>query len=298
MEIDRTEKKCALCGSENVGPIYDPPGLSIWQCAQCKLVFHEIVLQPEFDTSTQYSSNYYEERKDYYKENDAMSKENQETMDSFRVGLDLLEKHQSSRGTLVDVGCGYGSFLFLAKQRGWQARGVDISEHAASVASKKAGTEVFAGTLEDAGFADAEFDAVALNDSLEHFADPGAQLEQISRILKPDGFLFLNTPNQNALLRLVADAIYRLSAGIIAYPVKKLYHEFHLFYYTEDTLGGMLEKYGLEIVELVRKPIPFIKARGSYMERMVVRSFSALEGVLGREYEILAVARKKRSPDK
>jgi len=278
--------------------MYDPAGLSIWQCADCKLVFHELALKQDFDTRTQYSSDYYKERKDYYKEDDAQSKKYQETMDSFSAGLDLLEKHRPSRGKLVDVGCGYGSFLALAIQRGWQARGVDISEHAASVASKKAGAEVFAGTLDDAGFADGEFDAVALNDSFEHFADPNAQLKQISRILKPDGVLFLNTPNQSALLRVAADAIYRLSAGAIAYPVKKLYHEFHLYYYTEATLRRILEKHGLEIVELVRKPIPFIKARGNYLERLIVRSFSYVESMLGREFEILAVARKHRSSEK
>lgn len=293
MEISAPKHKCALCDSEQVGPLYDLPEMSIRKCAECGLVFNALTLEPGFDPTAQYSSDYYDERSDYYEDTGEPSKERQEALDSFGVGLDLLEKHQPSRGRLIDVGCGYGSFLLTAKERGWEACGVDISKHAASVASKKAGVEVKAGTLEEAGFADAEFDAVALNDSLEHFADPNAQLRQVSRILKPDGALFLNTPNQDALLRVVADAMYRMSAGAIAYPVRKLYHEFHLFYYSEETLTRLLKKHGLEIVELTRKPIPFIKARGSHLERLIVRSFSLVEGLLDREYEILAVARKK-----
>ncbi len=296
MEIDDSKRRCALCESESIRPLYELSDLSIWKCSQCALVFNAISLEPGFDTSTQYSSAYYEERRDYYDETKAASKAREETIDSFRFGLELLEKHKPSRGRLVDVGCGYGSFLLLAKQSGWQACGVDISEHAASVASEKSGAEVIAGTLEGAGFGDATFDAVAFNDSLEHFADPDTQLEQVSRILKPDGALFLNTPNQDSLLRVVADAIYRLSLGKITYPVRKLYHEFHLYYYSEDTLRRLLDKHGLEIIELMRKPIPFIKARGSHLERMVVRSFSYLERSLRREYEILAVARRKRTP--
>lgn len=293
MEISAPKHKCVLCDSEQVGPLYDLPEMSIRKCAECGLVFNALTLEPGFDPTAQYSSDYYDERSDYYEDTGEPSKERQEALDSFGVGLDLLEKHQPSRGRLIDVGCGYGSFLLTAKERGWEACGVDISKHAASVASKKAGVEVKAGTLEEAGFADAEFDAVALNDSLEHFADPNAQLRQVSRILKPDGALFLNTPNQDALLRVVADAMYRMSAGAIAYPVRKLYHEFHLFYYSEETLTRLLKKHGLEIVELTRKPIPFIKARGSHLERLIVRSFSLVEGLLDREYEILAVARKK-----
>jgi 2-polyprenyl-3-methyl-5-hydroxy-6-metoxy-1,4-benzoquinol methylase len=295
MELETIKRKCALCDSEEVDPLYGLPEMSIQKCARCGLVFNPITQEHDFDPVAQYSSDYYDERPDYYEDTGPASKERREALDSFGVGLDLLEKYQPSRGRLVDVGCGYGSFLLTAKERGWEACGVDISEHAASVASKKAGVEVKAGTLDEAGFADAEFDAVALNDSLEHFADPDAQLRQVSRILKPGGSLFLNTPNQDALLRVVAHAIYRLSSGAAAYPVRKLYHEFHLFYYSEETLARLLEKNGLEIVEMTRKPIPFIKARGSYPERLVVRAFSLVEGMLGREYEILAVARKTAS---
>ena len=295
MALEKPKCKCVVCGSEELGPLYEAPRLSIRKCAECGLVFNAIAVEPGFDPASQYSSDYYDERPDYYEETGAPSKEKQEALDSFGVGLDLLEKHQPARGRLIDVGCGYGSFLAFAKERGWEALGVDISEHAAAVASKKAGVEVKTGALDKAGFEDATFDAVALNDSLEHFADPNEQLRQIARILKPGGSLFLNTPNQDALLRVVAHAIYRLSAGAVSYPVRKLYHEFHLFYYSEETLKRLLENNGLEIVELTRKPIPFVKARGNYVERLIVRAFSMIEGLLGREFEILAIAEKKKS---
>ena len=284
---------CVLCGSEKLPPLYDLKELNIRRCEECGLVFNAISLETDLDLRSYYSSSYYDERKEYYDDTAAESKAHQDKMESFHVGLDLLEKHRPSRGRMVDVGCGFGTFLSLAKSRGWKACGVDISEHAASVAAQKAGVRVIAGTLKDAGFADSEFDAVSLNDSFEHFADPNEQLELICRILKPDGILFLNTPNQEALLRTVADAIYRMSCKRITYPVRKLYHEFHLFYYSEDNLKRMLEKNGFEILEMTRKPIPFIKARGSHLERLIVRSFSYLEMLINKEFEILAVARKR-----
>lgn len=47
-----------------------------------------------------------------------------------------------------------------------------------------------------APYPDTEFDGVLLMEVLEHFAvDPMFALSEVNRILKPDGFLFLSTPN-------------------------------------------------------------------------------------------------------
>jgi 2-polyprenyl-3-methyl-5-hydroxy-6-metoxy-1,4-benzoquinol methylase len=268
--------------------------LSIWECPDCRLVFNVISQQNEFDARSYYSADYYDERKDYYTAEDASRKSFREKVESFHAGLDLLERYKSSRGRILDVGCGFGTFLIVAKERGWDISGIDISEHAASVASKRAGIKVLSGELRDAGFRENEFDAVCFNDAFEHFVDPNEQLQHTYRILKSDGVLFLNTPNQQALLRLVADLMYRLSAGTITYPVRKLYHEFHLFYYSEDNLRKALEKNGFETLEIIRKTIPAIKARGTQLERLIVRFFSQLERLAHREYELLAVARKRK----
>ena len=58
----------------------------------------------------------------------------------------------------------------------------------------------------------------------------------------------------------------------------------------------MLQNNGLDVIEVARKPIPFIKARGNHIERLIVRFFTYLEMLFGREFELLVVARK-REPD-
>jgi len=293
--MTHSRNRCTLCDSDRLAPMYDLKGLSIWRCEDCSLVFNAISLKPELDMGSYYSPSYYEERGEYY-DDAAESKAHQDKMESFHAGLDMLDKYKPDHGRLLDVGCGLGAFLKLAQERGWEVSGIDISSHAASVASEKTGTRVIAGELKDAGFADTEFDAVSLCDAFEHFIDPNEQLRQILRILKHDGILFLNTPNQQALLRSVAHGIYRGSGGRISYPVRKLYHEFHLYYYSEANLRRMLEKHGFEAVEITRKTIPALKARGTRLERMIVRSFSYLERMLNKEYEILTVAKKKAPP--
>lgn len=292
MEMTRRRTECVLCGAKEIGPLYNIGKASVWLCRNCRLVFHELSLDIDFDPSSHYSSDYYGERQEYYSDDSPDSKAHQETMDSFRTALDMLEKHRPSRGKVLDVGCGYGTFLKIATERGWDAVGVDISEHAASVARERAGVEVFAGQLKDIGFSDSEFDAISLNDAFEHFLEPNEQLALIAKLLKPDGILFLNTPNQQALMRSLAHMIYKLSLGKFNYPVRKLYHEFHLYYYSEDNLRQILYENDFELIEVKKKTIPFLKARGTHLERLIVRGLSYLEKFTGREFEILAIAGK------
>jgi SAM-dependent methyltransferase len=98
-------------------------------------------------------------------------------------------------GRILDVGCATGSFLLGMKEiHSWEVFGVEISPHAANIARMN-GLEVFTGTLEEANFSAASFDAVTLWDVLEHLHDPISSLGEIYRILKPEGTLVVRVPN-------------------------------------------------------------------------------------------------------
>ena len=43
------------------------------------------------------------------------------------IELDFVESAVKKRGSLLDVGAGAGHFVDLARSRGWNARGVDLS---------------------------------------------------------------------------------------------------------------------------------------------------------------------------
>lgn len=102
---------------------------------------------------------------------------------------------QMSPGKLLDVGCGDGAFLNKMLGKGWMVEGVDIDSEAAAYAKRKFGINVRIGELKDAGFKDAEFDAVTLRHVIEHVYDPIDLLAEIKRILKPGGALIVATPN-------------------------------------------------------------------------------------------------------
>jgi 2-polyprenyl-3-methyl-5-hydroxy-6-metoxy-1,4-benzoquinol methylase len=77
---------------------------------------------------------------------------------------------------------------------GWDVAGLEADE-AAVAAARSSGLEVARGTLEDAPFAAGSFDAVTLSHVLEHVHDPVAALQACRRLLRPDGVLWLATPN-------------------------------------------------------------------------------------------------------
>jgi SAM-dependent methyltransferase len=98
-------------------------------------------------------------------------------------------------GRLLDVGCATGSFMRVARNRGWSPQGVDVSPAAAAIAREVAGAETHAGTLEACRFPSDSFDAVTAWEVLEHVPSPKAFMAEIYRILRPGGRVALPTPN-------------------------------------------------------------------------------------------------------
>lgn len=99
-------------------------------------------------------------------------------------------------GTVLDVGCGEGGFLGLARARGWTAVGFDYDERKVAEVNKR-GIEAhasdwsaFCSSREEGGF-----DAVTLFDVLEHVPDPRELIRQVRRLLKPAGKLVATLPN-------------------------------------------------------------------------------------------------------
>jgi len=121
-----------------------------------------------------------------------------------RLGLDRWARHLPAAQPghrLLDIGCGNGRFLQVAKSLGWDACGLDPDRNAIE-AARQGGHEVTLGSLPQTGFAESSFDIVTLSHMLEHASDPNACLREVYRILKPGGTLWLSTPNLDGFSRL------------------------------------------------------------------------------------------------
>jgi 2-polyprenyl-3-methyl-5-hydroxy-6-metoxy-1,4-benzoquinol methylase len=99
---------------------------------------------------------------------------------------------------LLDVGCGNGDFLEIARQAGWQAQGVDPDPDAAATARVR-GFDVRIGGIEEFEDQAGNFDMVTLCHVIEHVPDPPSVLSSARRLLKPGGRLWIETPNLGSL---------------------------------------------------------------------------------------------------
>jgi 2-polyprenyl-3-methyl-5-hydroxy-6-metoxy-1,4-benzoquinol methylase len=114
----------------------------------------------------------------------------------------LLRSHGVHGGRVLDVGAGYGFFLEALEKAGYEAAGLEVSEHAAAQARRRTRAEVVRqGAEEPFPFPDDRFDAVTLFDVIEHLEDYPAALASCRRCLKPGGKLFVITLNAHSLAR-------------------------------------------------------------------------------------------------
>ena len=237
---------CNLCSSTRTSLLYDLSDLllergevrtKLVKCLDCGLVY-----QNPRPTLEEIAVHYPPEYESYLPEPD-QNKTSWLLDKAVQYGIDkrcrFVTRHKN-QGALLDVGCATGVFLRgMRRHPGWELHGVEISPHAAQIAQKKYGLNVFTGTLEQAAFPDNFFDAVTLWDVLEHLHDPRSSLEEIRRILKPDGILILRVPNGGSW-----------DAKLFGPNWAGLDAPRHLFVYNQETLLEILKITGFQAEQL------------------------------------------------
>ena len=111
--------------------------------------------------------------------------------------------------TLVDLGCGGGLLSAPLSKKGAIVTGVDLS--AASLREAKAhsaeSAQYIQSDIRHVPLPDKMADVVLLADVLDHLADYPVALAEARRILKPGGYVFINTINRNLVSKLLAVTI-------------------------------------------------------------------------------------------
>ena len=159
---------------------------------------------------------------------------------------------------VLDLGCGVGFFGGLALKRGGKVVGLDFSDAALRIAQKEQqGIPFVRGDATNIPFPDASFDAVLLNDIIEHLAEaPGRRMiEEVFRVLRPGGRLIVDTDNDAFLMQ--KKGFKRLNEWLesgteqrkVLAEIKKTYTAptLHIKIYTVQELRALLESVGFRI---------------------------------------------------
>lgn len=100
---------------------------------------------------------------------------------------------------LLDVGCGSGTFLKLAREAGFRVKGLEASPEAGKAAEKILPGRVVVGDEKELIRSGATFHVLTLFHVLEHLARPLDYLRRIRRLLAGGGGLVIQVPNSHSV---------------------------------------------------------------------------------------------------
>lgn len=151
--------------------------------------------------------------------------------------------------SLLDIGCAGGTFTNeLSRNLKSQITAVDISPDAIAYARTKyphIDFQVHDLHQESLPFADNSFDTVTMLETLEHVLNPVEILQEIKRVVKPDGEVIILVPSENFLFQL-GWAIWTKLPGHIGGGV---WDDSHVQRFDGHKLAHLMEFIGYEILE-------------------------------------------------
>ncbi|MFA5173400.1 MAG: class I SAM-dependent methyltransferase [Candidatus Paceibacterota bacterium] len=142
---------------------------------------------------------------------------------------------------IIDIGCGFGSFLHYCQEKGYDAFGLDPSFQAIKNA-RESGLNVVRSHIEELNSVVQEkFHTAVLLGVLEHLLEPNVILQNINNILVDNGLLIVRVPNEFNVLQTIANQEYHLDEWWVTAPV-------HINYFTVSTLVKLIESVGFKVI--------------------------------------------------
>ena len=110
---------------------------------------------------------------------------------SLKNKVGLINDFNPEKGKILDIGAGTGDFLICAKANGWQITGMEPSEKAQKIAiSKGVSFEKDMQSIKKQ-----QFDVITMWHVLEHIPNIEQQIQELKRLLKPNGTIVVAVPN-------------------------------------------------------------------------------------------------------
>lgn len=169
-------------------------------------------------------------------------------------GLDLLASLAPGRRLLM-VGCGDGLELQAAKQQGWSVEGYDVDPATTGKVAAEREVPVHCGNFHELPDRTRDYDALWLDQVIEHPKDPGRYLQTCQRLLRPGGVLYLGMPNLGSLsnrLKTLADRLHLRSR-----PGRHYNTRHHVTFFRPTVLRAHLkEALGMQVLAVRCSPKP------------------------------------------
>lgn len=205
-----------------------PSEYAIVSCDNCGMVYTDI------DISAKNIDIYYSNENIYDNMSVLKSSIYEKSQEMYYSHIDKYVNFQS---TLIDVGCGNGSFLTFLQDKGFtNLCGIDPSVKSVEVLMNN-GINGRVGSVYRCDALDVCLaDMVISTGVLEHLLFPGDALKRMAVLLNAGGYMYICVP---------AAERYK----DVAMPEANFFNHEHINHFTEKTLGALAESVGLKIVE-------------------------------------------------
>ncbi len=281
-----TRIPCELCGNDDCEPVLEIAGHQVCKCRRCTLVYVNPQPRRELDADAGW----------YHDSEDAIGQSAFPALKRvYERCLRLLDRRHPKRGSLLDVGCGFGFFLDMARADGWDVHGVDVSAPAVQhCRDQLALTNVDRMELRERHAGGRTFEAVTMWNLLEHVSNPFQTLASVYGLLRPGGTLVVRVPNV-APRDMILSSSRRLRLGFK--PSESFYlcgavPPHHLFGFSPRTLRQMLSRAGFGRTRVLPSPLRWDSRLGRPVEYASRTLYACSLGGVNVAPTILALAQK------
>ena len=200
-----------------------------------------------------------------------------ERLEGFRGLADEVARRTGlARPRLLDVGCGRGELVHVARERGWDAIGTEFADAMIAEARDRYGVALLRQSVEELAAAKLPpFDAVILSAILEHVHDPDSMIASVRAITRPGSVVYIDTPREPNLLTILGGASNRLRGSRVVYNLSPSWPPYHVFGFDPRSLRRVLDKHDFEITSLRIHAVPNVPARQDPRDR--ARAFVATQ---------------------
>lgn len=226
---------CNLCNNQSFSEYAKKGEYQLYQCSACSFVF---VYPTPSDLAGIYGESYFNKPDDQEYGYVDYDRDKEPLRKLFIRYIEKFESLTSGR-RILDVGAATGYFLDLAKARGWQTFGTEISDYAAKEAQSRGHKMIVAPLTEITG---EKYDVITMWDVLEHVSNPVEYVRAAKNLLSDNGVLAINTVDTSSLWARMMKGKWHLVV-----PPE------HISFLSKQNLRELLEREGYEVLS-IKKP--------------------------------------------
>jgi 2-polyprenyl-3-methyl-5-hydroxy-6-metoxy-1,4-benzoquinol methylase len=234
------KKKCLLCQSSKITTLIKRGDYEMIKCRNCDLFYRLPQISRE---------KYFENYLKHYSEVDPSLRIAYSRKKLYKRFLRQIDHIKGKNTRLLDIGCGLGYFLFIAKNDGWKTYGIEMNPDLVKAGNQNFMLNIKRGNFEESNVPTGYFDVISLWNVFDELYYPFRCIQKIKTALKPGGHFFMRIPNSTFHV-----FIYKFQKIFRKLNLKHILPRhsfiFHHFNFSQKTLKWILSNNGFKNIKI------------------------------------------------